>query len=176
MVPCGMRVCFTRRLVWKEIFSVLRRRHPILEEVVFGGGEIRGGSWRSGAGGKTRALLSLLRGEHDGLVGIDGFFTLFAAGEVAIDGDAGAKLFGTEQGFQCRVDLGQEVRFDFLPVFEAGFVLRRVVMAALRGRLSRAPRLSTRVTASGERPSTAPATRLTMALMFWPESFEPGLI
>src|ERR1700735_4667506 len=36
-VPCGMRVCFTRRLVWKEIFSVLRLTPFDPEEVVFGG-------------------------------------------------------------------------------------------------------------------------------------------
>src|ERR1700693_2217625 len=35
--PCGMRVCFTRRLVWKEIFSVLRLTPFEPEDVVFGG-------------------------------------------------------------------------------------------------------------------------------------------
>src|SRR5277367_5441421 len=46
---------------------------------------------------------------------------------------------------------------------------------ALRARLRSAPRLSTRVTDSGESPSTALATRLTIAFTFWPDSLEPGL-
>ena len=81
-------------------------------------GKIRGGTGNSAGRGPLVRILRFLRCDHDRLIGIKGLFLLLGAGEIAIDGGAGAKLIGAEKRLERDVDLADQVAFNLLPHLE----------------------------------------------------------